>query len=91
MMTSCLGARDQAILLHHTGNERSVHDATGNEGKRGAHDCAVRQPKPSKCATLVENHQKWSGRSPISDALTADLSNALGCPTVYDERHLTPT
>ena len=36
-----LGARGQAILLHHNGNQRSRHDATGNQGK-GAFDCAAR-------------------------------------------------
>ena len=60
-----LNVRDQTILLHRTGNQRSVHDATGNEGRGGAYECAVRQPRPSKCCvgcdTVQADHAPEAG------------------------------
>ena len=73
-----LGARDQAIPLHHTGNQRSVHDAAGTEGK-GRGQAVV--PCDSQSLPNAPPWWKatigWSGRSPMSFALTADLSNAV--------------
>ena len=77
-----LGARGQAILLHHNGNQRSRHDATGNQGKGSERFCSVKAELPT-CTIAVACHQGGRGRCPKNDALTADLSKALGCSTVH--------
>ena len=37
---------------------------------------AVRRPKPPQVTPVVACHQEWSGKSPLSDALT----EARNCP-----------
>ena len=82
-----LGARGQAIPLHHDGNQRSWHD--GRQEEQAIMQCETRG---SRYALLWwKATTGWSGTCPMKAALTADLSSALCCSTVHDERHLNPT
>ena len=57
----------------------------GNEGKKSKRLCTAKAEAP-EVRSVVACHQGWSGGSPMSDALTADLSNALHYSTVHDGR-----
>ena len=43
-----LGARGQAIPLHHSGNQRSGHDGTGKESKKSKRLCNVKPGAPDR-------------------------------------------
>ena len=80
----CIGAR---IILSHDGlaqSTKSEAEVVSHGGHQGAtHDAAsatpsaVRRPKPPQVTPVVACHREWSGKSPVSDALT----EARHCPS----------
>ena len=83
-----LGARGQAMLLHPPSWKIKIwtrHDLQCKQEEQTTVHCD--KPRLPKCGSVVACHHGWSGRSPLSDALTADLSGALYRSYVHDGRH----